>query len=570
MNSIGFSKIYKNSVTLAFLILSLVLSSCSEKPDVIYTNGKIYTLDSKNTVVEAIAIKNGKILEVGTNKEISDKYKSDEVVDLKGATMLPGFIDSEGSIIEFSKNLNFINLSYARSVEEIKSLIIEKTKNTYSGEWIGCYGLNELNIPESELLEFDKRTLDQIAPGYSVYIVNVGLNTVWVNSTLMRELKIDRNTQSPPKGEIEKKADGELTGIFYDDAVNLIKDNIPGLLKKEMATQIEKGVKEIVKYGITEVQDRTIGKEGLEIIRELIDNNRFPLKIYAIISGEDSSYVNTYLKKGIEVGYKDKLTIRGISLDYDGLFELQDAYMTDEYINEPKKKVPYISDADFENIYSKSIDKNFQFFIKAVGDKAVSNSLKIIEKVIKKSNPKDQRTVIEYCEFVSQTDLGKIGELKLIPSVRPDICMNDIQILSQIIKPENSNKLGLWKSLIQSAGKINTGSDFPFHQINPFVQIYFLTTRQLTDTTLSNIPNPDQKISILDAVKSYTTWPAYTSFEENTKGSLEKGKHADMIIISNDIFKSDSKLLLETKVLRTIINGKVVYDNILDIEKIDG
>ncbi|MEO6695916.1 MAG: amidohydrolase [Ignavibacteria bacterium] len=545
-----------------------MLYSCGEKPDTIFYNGKIYTMNESNTVVEAIAVKEGKIIDLGTTEEIKDKYKSNDEIDLRGNTVLPGFIDSEASIIEFSNNLNYINLSYVKSLQEIKDLIIEKTKSTKEGEWIGGYGWSELNIPESELVQMDKNMLDQIAPNYSVYLVNAALNTVWVNSRLLRTLKIDKNTQTPANGEIEKYDDGEPTGLLYDEAVNIVKDNVPRLLKTEMMSQVEKGVKDILRYGITEVHDRTVAKEGLEIFRELIDASRFPLKVYAIIPGEDSSLVDTYMSKGAEINYKDKLTIRAVSLDYDGLFELQDAAMIDDFKNDPKRKVPYVTDADIERIYSMAIDKNFQFCIKAVGDRAVSSSLAILEKVIKNKNPKDQRTIIEYCEFVTPKDLTKIMELKIIPSIRPDVCMNDLQIVSQIINPDNAKKLGLWNSLLKSAGKINTGSDFPFHQINPFVQMYYLTTRQLTDTVLSSIANPDQKISLLDAVKSYTVWPAYSSFEEATKGSLENGKYADMIVISNDIFSGDSKMLLNTKVLRTIINGRIVYDNMLDPDKL--
>ncbi|MBK8552049.1 MAG: amidohydrolase family protein [Ignavibacteria bacterium] len=223
--------------------------------------------------------------------------------------------------------------------------------------------------------------------------------------------------------------------------------------------------------------------------------------------------------------------------------------------------MPYVTENDIERIYSRAIDKNFQFSVKAVGDRAVGTSLSILEKVMKQKNPKDPRTIIEYCEFVSPKDLSKIEELKLIPSVRPDVCMNDLQIVTQLINPEVAKKLGLWNSLLKSSGMITSGSDFPFHQINPFVQIYYLTTRQLTDTVLTSIPNPDQKISLLDAVKSYTIWPAYSSFEEASKGSLEKGKAADFIVISKDIFNSDSKELLNTKVLNTIINGRVIYDS---------
>lgn len=543
-----------------FLLISL-FSSCGEKPDVIYTNGKIYTMNSGNGVSEAMAIKEGKILDIGTSAEIGDKYSSEDVIDLNGATVLPGFTDSDGSIIELSKNLNFINLSYAKSVEEIKNLVIEKTKSTAEGEWIGGYGWNELLIPESELEMISKETLDQIAPNYNVYLVNASLNTVWVNSRLLRYIKVDKTTQSPKNGEIEKDADGEPTGLLFDEAVNLVKDNVPGLLKNEMLTQVEKGLNEIAKYGITEVHDRTIGKEGLEIFTELIDAKKFPIKVYAVLSAEDSALIESYLNKGPLLNYGDRLTIRAITLDFDGLFELQDAVMNDEYKEEPKKKIPYVTEEDIERIYSRAIEKNFQFSIKAVGDKATSTSLNIIEKVMKQKNPKDARTIIEYCEFISPKDLSKISELKIIPSVRPDVCMYDIQILSQVIAPENAMKLGLWNSLLKSSGMIVTGSDFPFHQINPFVQLYFLTTRQLTDTVLSSIPNPDQKISLADAVRSYTVWPAYASFQETTKGSLEKGKYADFIVISKDIFNSDSKELLNTKVLKTIINGRIIYDN---------
>lgn len=561
-------KLKSTGIKVLVFLLLLTIYSCGEKPETIYINGKIYTMDGSNSVAEAIAIRQGKILEVGSTKEITEKYSSDDVIDLKGAVVLPGFIDSEGSIIEFSKNLNYINLSYAKSLDEIKALILEKARNTYEGEWIGGYGWNELNIPEEELIQMDKKFLDKIAPNYSVYLVNANLNTVLVNSRLMRTLGINKDTPAPAGGEIEKYSNGELTGVFYDEAVNLIRDNIPGLLKNEMQTQVEKGVKEIVKYGITEVHDKTLGNEGLEIFKALIDSNKFPLRVYAIISGEDSSMVDTYFNKGIETGYKDKLTVRAVSMDYDGLFEIQDAAMTEDYLADPKRKVPYITEEDIERVYTRAIDKKFQFYIKAVGDRAVSSSLNIMDKVLKKTNAKDQRTVIEYCEFVTPKDLNKISELSLIPSIRPDVTMYDLQIVSQLINPEYGIKTGLWNSLLRSAGKITTGSDFPFHQINPFLQIYYLTTRQLTDTVLTSIPNPDQKISLLDAVKSYTVWPAYASFEENTKGSIEKGKFADFIVISKDIFNSDPKALLETKVLRTVVSGRVVYDNIFDPEKL--
>lgn len=543
------------------LIFALLLYSCGEKPEIIFTNGKIYTLDEKNSVVEAIAVNHGKIIDMGTTNDIMDKYSSDNVIDLKGSPVLPGFTDSEGSIIEFSKNLNFINLSYAKSIDEIKSLVSDKVSNSYEGDWIGGYGWNELNLSEQDLLNMNKSVLDNIAPNNPVYLVNLSFNAVWVNSRLLRLLNIDKNTPSPPGGEIEKFPDGELTGVLYDSAVNLVKNNIPTLMRTEMKSQVEKGVREIIKYGITEVHDRTLGNEGIEIFRELIEGNRFPLKVYAIISGEDSSFVNSFFQKGPEINFNDKLTIKAVSIDYDGLFELQNSSMIDDFNEDPKRAAPYITEDQFKDIYSKSIDKNFQLCVKTVGDKAVSTVLSLIETVNKQKNASDKRTILEYCEFINPKDLVKISELKIIPSVRPDVCMNDIQIAPQMIKPENLNKLGLWNSLIKSGGMITTGSDFPFHQINPFLQIYYLVTRQNLDSSSVQIPNPDQKISLLDAVKSYTVWPAYASFQEKEKGTIEKGKFADMIVLSEDIFKADLKNIPNIKVLMTIINGRVVYNN---------
>jgi len=548
------------SILLIFTAM-LIFSGCSEKPDVMYINGKIYTMNNDNKVVEAVAIKEGKIMETGTTEELTNKYKAEETIDLKGATVLPGFTDSEGSIIEFSKNLNYINLSYAKSLDEIKQLIIERTKIASEGEWIGGYGYNESVFTDEDYAKFDKTFLDQIAPNFNVFIVNGTFSTALLNSRAMRVLTITKDTKAPGNGEIFTDDNGELTGLLFNDAINIVKDNMPGLLKSEMIKRVETGVHEILKYGITEVHDRSIGQEGIEIIKELIDGNRFPLRVYAVLSGEETSLVDLYLNKGIEVGYKDHLTVRAITVDYDGLLINQKAVLFEDYKNEPKKSLPYLTDDEIKNIFNKAADKKFQFSIKAVGDKAVNSSLNIIESVSKEKNLTDSRTVLEFCEVLDAKDISRFGELKVIPSVRPDVTITDLQITEELINAETLKKIGLWNSLLKSSGMLVSASDFPMHQINPFVQLYYLTTRQRTDTLKIQGNNTDQKISLLEAVKSYTVWPAYAAFEENIKGTIEKGKFADMIVISKDIFNSDSKELLNTKVIRTILSGRIVYED---------
>jgi predicted amidohydrolase YtcJ len=241
--------------------------------------------------------------------------------------------------------------------------------------------------------------------------------------------------------------------------------------------------------------------------------------------------------------------------------ELQTASMRDDYKTEPKKTNPYCDEPTIENILRKALDKNFQFTIKTVGDKAVNNTLNIIEKISKEKKLDNPRIKFDGIEFVQSSDINRLKEFKIIPSIKPEACLYDIDVIPLKIPISNLKNFALWNTLLQNCGMITTSSGFPFsHSINPFVQIYYLTNRQFLDTLRNDIPSDNQKLSILDALKSYTIWPAYSGFEEDIKGSLEKGKFADMIVISDDIFNIDSKKLPNIKVLKTIIDGKLCYE----------
>jgi predicted amidohydrolase YtcJ len=541
------------------IIISVSFFSCGKNPDVIYVNGKIYTLDDQNQTAEAIAVKDGLILDIGSNDYIKDKYSTENMIDLNGSVVIPGFIDADGSLTEFSKNLNFINLSFVQSVDEMKALVAERVGKTQPGEWIGGIGWSMFNLPKEELEKIWKETLDEVAPDNPVYLVSLTGNIVWVNSALLRAANITKDTPSPEGGEIELDANGELTGLFFESAVDLIRNSVPEISADNMRNYLHTGANELVKYGITQVFDRSISPGAVELAKELADSNKFPVKLYVVLSGEDPES-EKMMKSGIIDNYKGRITIRAVSLDYDGIFEVQDAAMNDDYLKDPLRKIPYSDAADIERVYKLALENNFQFMVKAVGDRAVNSSLETISKVNKEKNPSDARTIIEYIEFINPRDLEIIRNQKIIPSIRPEVCISDMRISSLLIRDENLQKIGLWNSLLQSAGMVISGSDFPFHHISPFIQMYYLVTRQPVDTTIAAIPNPDQKLSILNAVKSYTVWSAYASFNENLKGTLEKNKSADMVVISKDVFTIDPKELITTEVLKTIIDGKIVYD----------
>lgn len=543
-------------------VISILISSCGKSPDIMYINGKIHTLDENNNVVEAIAVRNGKIMDIGTSKEITDKYSADKVINLENKTVIPGLIDCDGSLIEFSKRLYFTAyLNNVRSLEELKSKIKEKAKELKSGEWVVFYNLNLNNIPDSELEKINKKTVDEVSGNVNIVIVDSLRLFSICNTKGLESLQITKFTPFPNKGEIQKDDSGELTGLFFDEAQKVLYEKIPEPEAKEIFDAVEKGSKELLKYGITEVQDRSIGVGAIDLLKQLIDSNKLPIKVYGVLTGDDEAS-NEYTKKGIIENYKDKLSIRSVCLDYDGAFEYQDAVMKSPYKVDPKIKQPYIDESTLTRIFDNAIEKNYQFRIKVVGDKGFSDIVSFLEKNIKNKNLKDHRIVLECVEFTNPSDINRIKGLDIIISIRPETIIDDLDIVPNLITEDNLKNTALWKSILQNSGRIIVGSGFPYdNQINPFIQMYFLIMRSNIESSTKAIPNQDQKLTILEALKSYTLWAAYSSFEEKIKGSLEKGKNANMVVLSDDIFTQNPDILLKTKVLKTIIDGIVIYDN---------
>lgn len=537
----------------------MVITSCSKSPITIFNNGNIYSLDGNNTKYEAMAVRDGKILEIGTNSAIKEKYEAKDVIDLNGKTVIPGFIDMEGSLVEFAKNLNFINFANVKSIAEVQKLVEEQVKTKKEGSWIVGYGLNELNFKEEELLSLDKSQLDKVSPNHIVYLVNITGDMVLANSKLLQFLQITNMTPNPKDGEIEKNEKGELTGLLFDAAVNLVKEKSPEISKDDLGISLQIASKELTKYGITEVHDRTVNKGSIDLFKQLIDSNKFFVKMYGVLSVGDESF-DEYLKKGIEENYKDMLTVRSVSIDYDGALNLQAASMNDKYKTESKNTFLYASDEEIESNFKKALDKNFQFCIKTVGDKAVNTNLNIIEKVIKEKNPRDHRTILEFVEFVQPNDVNRFGSLNIIPSVRPEVTIDNLETIGEYISQNNATNLGMWNSLLQSSKYIVSGTNFPYsNYISPISLIHIMVNRQPLDTTYTNITNMNQKLSLIDAIKSFTVYAAFAGFEEKTKGTLEKDKYADFIVLSDDIFTIDSKKIKNIQILKTVINGKVVF-----------
>ncbi|HJY64515.1 MAG TPA: amidohydrolase [Ignavibacteria bacterium] len=546
---------------LLIVVICLFISSCSKKPEAIFINGKIYTLDKNNSVVEAMAVGGGTIIALGKSSELREKYNDAKVIDLKGKTVVPGFIDAEGNLMEFSKQLSLLDLRNAKSLDEIIKIVSQRINTSKPDEWIGGFGWDELKLPEKDLAKINHSVLDAISVNHYIYLVNSLGNTTWVNKRVLDLTKVNKDTPDPEKGAIGFDDKDQPSGLFYDAAQEIVINVLPQPSEQQVMSNIERGIKELFMYGITEVNDANITEQGLNVYKKMVDDNKFPIRLYAIIPGKGQLF-EKYISNGPE-NYKDRINVKCVNLEYDGYFETQDAAMNDDYTGEPKRKTPYNDDFDIKEMTKKAYEKGFQVSVKAVGDRAVSSTLLALESVTREVKPKAGRTRLEYLEFVTASDLQKIKQLEIIPSLRPEVTLADKIIIKELIRPENSNNLGLWNTLLNQNHIIICGTDYPYHTISPLIQMYYLSTGLSLDSADNKIAtNTAQKISVMDALKSFTVWAAYASFADDMKGSLESDKFADFVVLSDDILAvNDPNILLKTKILMTVIRGEVMYEN---------
>lgn len=541
-------------------VFCIFLASCSKKPEVIYVNGKIYTLDKNNTIVEAIAVYEGKILATGKSTELTEKYKDAKVIDLKGKTVVPGFIDAEANLMEFSKQLSLLDLRNARSVDEILAMVKERAKTSKPDEWIGGFGWDELKLSEKDLERLNYSLLDGASTAQFIYLVNALGNTTWVNKKVLDLTKVTKDTPDPENGAIGFDDNNNPTGLFYESAQSLVINVLPQPSEQEVMSNITRGINELFKYGITEINDANITEQGLSVYKKMVDDNKFPIRLYAMIPGKGPLF-EKYVSSGPE-NYKDRINIKCFSLEYDGYFETQDAAMENDYNEDPKRMTPFNDDFDIKEMTKKANEKDFQVSVKTVGDRALTQTLNAIESVTKEVKSKAGRTRLEYLEFVTPQDMQRIKQMEIIPSIRPEVTLADKYVLNDIIKPENSQNLGLWNTLYKQNNIIISGTDFPYHTISPLVVMYYLSSGLSLDTALNRVANNTaQKLTVLEALKSFTVYAAYASFAEDVKGTLEKDKFADMVVLSDDIVSGDANMLLKAKILMTIVRGEVVFEN---------
>lgn len=539
--------------------------------DIIFFNGVIATIDPNNTFLEAVFIKDNKIAKVGSNEEVLQyKQEDTKMVDLEGKLMLPGFNDSHMHLLNYGQSLRMIDLIGTESMEDM----INRTKkfienhNPEKSQWIRGRGWN------NDYFQGDKGfptryDLDKISTQCPIILTRTCGHMATVNSKAMEVAGITRNTPQIEGGHFDLDKDGEPLGIFRENAQELINKHIPSPTLDDIKEMIIEGIKDANAYGITSIQSDDFGAipgssyyDVIKAYEELRDEGKMNVRVYEQCLLQEVEQLADLLDKGYKTGYGDEVfKIGPLKLLADGSLGARTAALTKPYEDAPETSgIPILNQEEIDGLVEKAHTSEMQVAIHAIGNKTMYMALEAIEKVLKRNPREDHRHGIVHCQITDDYLLNKYEELDIVAYIQPifldyDWHMAESRVGSELIKTSYN-----WKTLLSKGVHLASGSDCPVEGLNVMDGIYTAVTRK----GLSGKPEggwmPEQRLTVEEAVYTFTMAGAFASFEEDIKGSIEEGKMADMVVLSENIFDISEEKIKDVKVDMTIFNGKVVYE----------
>lgn len=528
------------------LLLLIVGVSCAtkEKVDTIVINANIYTVNNNFDKAEAFAIKDGKIVAVGTTLEIQAKYAATYINDAKGKTIIPGFIDAHCHFFGLGLQQQKVDLTDTKSFDEVVARIVAFQKEN-NVAYITGRGWDQ---NDWEVKEFPtKERLDALFPTTPIAVTRIDGHALLANQAAINLAGITVKTPFSG-GEILQK-NGKLTGIFIDAPMDLITSKIPELSKKECIEALKDAEKICFDLGLTTVDDAGLSREIIELIDSLQQAGTLKMRIYAMVSASDEN-IDYYTKNGIVK--TDRLNVRSFKVYADGALGSRGAAMKKPYSDQHNHFGALVTPLEKIQEYAKKIAaSNFQMNTHAIGDSANFVMLKTYKEVLKEK--KDRRWRIEHAQILDTADFNYFENI--LPSVQPTHATSDMYWAQDRIGAERMKGAYAYKTLLNTYGKIALGTDFPVEKVSPLLTFYAAVARK----DLNNYPEKgfqmENALTREETLKGMTIWAAYSNFEEQEKGSIEVGKMADFIILDKNIMEIEAEKILTITVDETYIGG---------------
>jgi len=536
------------------IILPIFFISCSQKQkaDLLIHNATVYTVDSSFSIKEAIAIKDGKIIETGKSADLLNKYDATEKLDAAGKFIYPGFIDAHAHFLAYGLGLQTADLVGTNSWDDILQKL--KTFATENKEgWLIGRGWDQNDWDTKDFPSNDK--LNELFPDRPVLLSRIDGHAAIANKTALDIAGIKEGDKLTG-GDIEVK-NGKLTGILIDNAIDLVSSKIPSPSAAHAKEALLDAQHNCFAMGLTTIDDCGIDYNTVLFIDSLQKTGELKMRIYAMLSDSKSNYDAVFQKGKIKT---DRLNVRAFKVYADGALGSRGACLLQPYSDKPGWSGFLLSTQQhFDSVANILSQKGFQMCTHAIGDSGNRTMLRIYAKYLKEKN--DLRWRIEHAQVINQSDFALFGENNIVPSVQPTHATSDMYWASDRLGTERVKGAYAYKQLLQQNGWIPLGTDFPVEDISPFKTFYAAVIRKDTKGWPDNGYQMENALSREEAIRGMTIWAAKSNFEETEKGSIEKGKLADFIIVDEDLMKLPAEKILSAKVIKTYLNGENVFNH---------
>jgi predicted amidohydrolase YtcJ len=573
------------------LALLVLLAGCAEGPgeatgtgaaSLILTNARVYTLNwqepgldgsimasaphDKNgwrPDAEAVAVRDGEILFVGSDQDVMEfKDESSRVVDLAGATVIPGLVDSHTHVFGLGALLDKVNLVDVATEEEAVALIVERAKSVPEGEWIVGRGWDEGAWANAYP---DKVLLSSAVPNHPVFMESLHSFAGWGNQAALDAAGITAESQVPVGGEMRLGADDQPSGLFLNRGVQMLRNVVPKPSRETLRSQLLLGLRQMAADGYTAVHDAGLDAEAMSILEELEAADELPVRVYAMLSLRDEDLIQEWIEKGPDSDTDSMLVTRTVKAYYDAALGSRGARLLYDYEDQPGHRGISGDSYGFNQaLNAEAMKAGFQIAIHAIGDAGNREALDILEAVFKEDpSTAKNRHRIEHAQVLSPEDIPRLGKLGIIASMEPPHAMEDKTWAEERLGPERILGAYAWRSLREAGASLTFNSDNPGSDHSIFYGLHSAITRQDKNQQPEGGWYTEQKMTADEAVRGYTAWSAYASFREENAGIIEAGRWADLTIMNVDPFVLADESpgdILSGQIVMTIVGGNVVYE----------
>lgn len=565
-------------ITLALIIVALVAGtlfsavlfappgySQSKAADIVFKNGNVYTVNERQPRAQAIAVKDGKIVFVGSNAA-AKAYEGNatRIIDLGGNTVVPGLTDAHYHLAGVGAREMEFNLEGTTSLDDFLAKVKARVERAKPGEWVTGRGWIETFWKPPAFPT--RQDLDRIAPNNPVFLTRADGHGSVANSAALKMARIDKDTASPFGGEIMKdKQTGEPTGMLLDRAQGLVSSHIPGATRADLEQAILLGVKRSIELGWTQIQNAGSPFAEVELLKRLYADGRIKLRIYEAIRGPSPDAMRL-IKEGAMVGqFDNRFTVRTIKVSFDGALGSKGAALLESYADHNTAGFLTFKEEDLMPMFIEALRGGIQVETHAIGDRANRVILDLYEKAFK-AVPASQRKIadprwrVEHAQIMHPSDIPRFAKLGVIPSMQPSHAIGDLHFAPSRIGIKRLEGAYAWQTFIKSGSIIAGGSDAPVERGEPMIEFYAAVARKDQKGFTGEGWHPEQAVTREQALKMFTIWAAYAAFEEKMRGSIEPGKMADLTVLSADIMKIAEADILKTRCVMTVIGGEVVFE----------